>query len=32
MKKLIKDTRKKTAFVFDNEIYKEIDGVSISHD
>ena len=29
MRKLIKDTCKKTAFVFDNEIYKQIDGVSM---
>ena len=27
MRKLTKDTCKKTAFVFDNEIYKQIDGV-----
>ena len=29
MRKLTKDTCKKTAFVFDNEIYKQIDGVSM---
>ena len=29
MRKLTKDTCKKTAFVFDNEIYKRIDGASI---
>ena len=28
-KELIKDTCKKTALVFDNEIYKHIDGVSM---
>ena len=29
MRKLIKDTCKKTAFSFDNEIYEQIDGVSM---
>ena len=29
MKKLIKDTCKKTASVFDNEIYDQIDDVSM---
>ena len=29
MRKLIKDTCKNTAFVFDYEIYKQIDGVSM---
>ena len=29
MRKLIKDTWKKTAFAFDNEIYEQIDGVSM---
>ena len=29
MRKLTKDTCKKTAFVFDNEIYEQIDGVSM---
>ena len=29
MRKLIKDTCKKTVFAFDNEIYKQIDGVSM---
>ena len=29
MRKFIKDTCKKTAFVFDNEIYKQIDGVNM---
>ena len=28
MRKLVKDTFKKAAFVFDNEIYKQIDGAS----
>ena len=28
MRKLVKDTCQKTAFVFDNEIYKQIDGAS----
>ena len=29
IRKLIKETCKKTAFVFDNEIYKQINGVSM---
>ena len=29
MRKLIKDTCKKTAFVFDKEIYEQIDGISM---
>ena len=29
MKKLLKDACSKTAFIFDNKIYKQIDGVSM---